>query len=203
MELKNVKRGRISDYAKKFKKAQFIAGKTPWAVKCDCAFPSATQNEVNGNDAKTLIKNGCKLVAEGANMPSTPEAVEQFVKAKLMYGPGKAANAGGVATSGLEMSQNSIRLSWTRDEVDQKLHGIMCAIQPQGQLRHGRKHRRLPEGRECHGRSGSCINEHPLRWGGFKPALSKQKKHRNYSGAFLFHALALLRQSKPVYGALT
>ena len=131
MELKNVKRGRISDYAKKFKKAQFIAGKTPWAVKCDCAFPSATQNEVNGNDAKTLIKNGCKLVAEGANMPSTPEAVEQFVKAKLMYGPGKAANAGGVATSGLEMSQNSIRLSWTREEVDQKLHGIMCAIHQQ------------------------------------------------------------------------
>ena len=131
MELKNVKRGRISDYAKKFKKAQFTAGKTPWAVTCDCAFPSATQNEVNGTDAKTLIKNGCKLVAEGANMPSTPEAVEQFVKAKLMYGPGKAANAGGVATSGLEMSQNSIRLSWTRDEVDQKLHGIMCAIHQQ------------------------------------------------------------------------
>jgi glutamate dehydrogenase (NADP+) len=131
MELKNVKRGRISDYAKKFKKAQFTAGKTPWGVKCDCAFPSATQNELNGNDAKTLIKNGCTLVAEGANMPSTPEAVEQFIKAKLMYGPGKAANAGGVATSGLEMSQNSIRMSWTREEVDQKLHGIMCAIHQQ------------------------------------------------------------------------
>jgi glutamate dehydrogenase (NADP+) len=131
MQLKNVKRGRISEYAKKFKKAKFVEGKRPWSVPCDCAFPSATQNELDGNDAKLLLKNGCKLVSEGANMPSTPDAVEQFIKAKLMYGPGKAANAGGVATSGLEMSQNSIRLSWTREEVDQKLHGIMCAIHQQ------------------------------------------------------------------------
>ncbi len=131
MQLKNVKRGRISEYAKKFKKAQFFEGKRPWSVACDCAFPCATQNELDGNDAKLLLKNGCKLVSEGANMPSTPDAVEQFIKAKLMYGPGKAANAGGVATSGLEMSQNSIRLSWTREEVDQKLHGIMCAIHQQ------------------------------------------------------------------------
>lgn len=131
MQLKNVKRGRISEYAKKFKKAKFVEGKRPWSVPCDCAFPSATQNELDGNDAKLLLKNGCMLVSEGANMPSTPDAVEQFIKAKLMYGPGKAANAGGVATSGLEMSQNSIRLSWTREEVDHKLHGIMCAIHQQ------------------------------------------------------------------------
>ena len=127
MELKNVRRGRISEYAKKFG-CEFVAGKRPWLVKCDCAFPSATQNEIDGNDAATLLKNGCTLIAEGANMPSTPEAIDQFLKAKILYGPGKAANAGGVATSGLEMSQNSQRLAWTRDEVDARLKGIMQSI---------------------------------------------------------------------------
>ncbi len=128
MDLKNVKRGRIAEYAKKFPKATYVAGKRPWEVKCDCAFPSATQNEISGADAETLVKNGCKLVAEGANMPSTPEAIEVFQKAKILYAPGKASNAGGVATSGLEMSQNSMRLSWTRDEVDARLKGIMKSI---------------------------------------------------------------------------
>jgi glutamate dehydrogenase (NADP+) len=127
MELKNVRRGRISEYAKKFG-CEFVAGKRPWGIKCDAAFPSATQNEISGDEAATLLKNGCKLVAEGANMPSTPEAIDQFLKAKIMYGPGKAANAGGVATSGLEMSQNSLRLSWTREEVDARLKGIMQSI---------------------------------------------------------------------------
>ena len=128
MDLKNVKRGRISEYAKKFPKATYTAGQRPWSVKCDCAFPSATQNEISGKDAEALVKNGCKLVAEGANMPSTPEAIEIFQKNKLLYAPGKASNAGGVATSGLEMSQNSIRLSWPREEVDAKLKGIMKSI---------------------------------------------------------------------------
>ncbi|HNY20960.1 MAG TPA: NADP-specific glutamate dehydrogenase [Treponemataceae bacterium] len=128
MDLKNVKRGRISEYAKKFPKATYTAGQRPWSVKCDCAFPSATQNEISGKDAEALVKNGCKLVAEGANMPSTPEAIEVFQKNKLLYAPGKASNAGGVATSGLEMSQNSIRLSWPREEVDAKLKGIMKSI---------------------------------------------------------------------------
>jgi len=130
MELKNVRRGRIREYTDKFG-GQYLEGKRPWDVKCDCAFPSATQNEVDGNDAKTLLKNGCTLVAEGANMPSTPEAVDQFIAAKILYGPGKAANAGGVATSGLEMSQNSMRLKWSREEVDKKLQGIMAAIHQQ------------------------------------------------------------------------
>lgn len=127
MELKNIRRGRISEYAEKFG-CEFVAGKTPWGVKCDCAFPSATQNEVNENDAKTLIANGCMLVSEGANMPSTPDAIEVYIKAKILYGPGKAANAGGVATSGLEMTQNSMRLPWSREEVDAKLHQIMINI---------------------------------------------------------------------------
>ena len=127
LDLKNVRRGRIQEYAKKFG-CEFVAGKRPWVVKCDAAFPSATQNEIDGGDADTLLKNGCTVIAEGANMPSTPEAVEKFIKAKVLYGPGKAANAGGVATSGLEMSQNSMRLSWTREEVDAKLKGIMQAI---------------------------------------------------------------------------
>jgi glutamate dehydrogenase (NADP+) len=131
MELKNVKRGRISEYAKKFKSAKYLEGKRPWGVKCDVALPSATQNEVDVNDAKELIKNGCFVVSEGANMPSTPEAIEVFQKAKICYGLGKAANAGGVATSGLEMSQNSLRLSWSREEVDAKLLGIMQAIHAQ------------------------------------------------------------------------
>jgi len=130
LELKNVRRGRIKEYADKFG-AKYIDGKRPWDIKCDCAFPSATQNEINGDDAKTLLKNGCYLVAEGANMPSTPEAIEQFIAQKILYGPGKAANAGGVATSGLEMSQNSMRLSWTREEVDEHLHNIMIAIHKQ------------------------------------------------------------------------
>jgi glutamate dehydrogenase (NADP+) len=127
MDLKNVRRGRISEYTAKFG-GEYLEGKRPWVVPCQCAFPSATQNEIDGKDAKTLVANGCSLVAEGANMPSAPEAIECFLGAKTLYGPGKAANAGGVATSGLEMSQNSMRLSWGRDEVDQKLHQIMIAI---------------------------------------------------------------------------
>jgi len=131
MELKNVKRGRISEYVKEFKSATYIEGKRPWGVKCDVALPSATQNELDGNDAKELIKNGCTVVSEGANMPSTPEAIEVYQANKVLYGLGKAANAGGVATSGLEMSQNSLRLSWSREEVDAKLLGIMQAIHAQ------------------------------------------------------------------------
>jgi glutamate dehydrogenase (NADP+) len=127
MDLKNNKRGRIKEYADKYK-CEFHAGKTPWEVKCDIALPCATQNELNGKDAEILVKNGCKVVAEGANMPSTPEAVEVFLKNKVLFAPGKASNAGGVATSGLEMSQNSLRLSWTKEEVDQKLHSIMVNI---------------------------------------------------------------------------
>ncbi|HOX54598.1 MAG TPA: NADP-specific glutamate dehydrogenase [Candidatus Omnitrophota bacterium] len=127
LELKNVKRGRIKEYADKFK-CQYQEGKNPWGVTCDIAFPSATQNEISKADAEKLVKNGCMCVAEGANMPSTPEAIEVFQKAKILYGPGKAANAGGVATSGLEMSQNSQRLSWSREEVDDKLHNIMVSI---------------------------------------------------------------------------
>ena len=111
MDLKNVKRGRIRDYTDKFKGSTYIAGKRPWGVKCDVALPSATQNEIDANDAKTLVANGCVCVAEGANMPTEPEAIEVFLQKKILYGPGKAANAGGVATSGLEMSQNSLRLS--------------------------------------------------------------------------------------------
>ena len=130
LELKNVRRGRIREYAEKFG-AEYLEGKRPWGIKCDCAFPSATQNEVDGDDAKTLLKNGCTLVAEGANMPSTPEASEQYIANKILYGPAKAANAGGVATSGLEMSQNSLRLSWTSEEVDERLHNIMIAIHNQ------------------------------------------------------------------------
>jgi len=127
MELKNLRRGRIKEYADKFG-AEYMEAKRPWCIPCDCAFPSATQNEIDGDDARELLKNGCALVCEGANMPSTPEAVEQFLAAKILYGPGKAANAGGVATSGLEMSQNAMRLSWTREEVDERLHNIMIAI---------------------------------------------------------------------------
>jgi len=130
MDLKNVKRGRIKEYADEFG-VKYVEGKRPWEVKCDIALPSATQNEVDVNDAKTLINNGCMCVSEGANMPSTPDAVDVFLNNKILYGPGKAANAGGVATSGLEMSQNSLRLSWTREEVDEKLHNIMKAIHEQ------------------------------------------------------------------------
>lgn len=127
MHLKNVKRGRIKEYADKFK-VHYHEGARPWFVKCDVALPCATQNEVSGDDAKTLVKNGCICVSEGANMPSTPEAIEVYQNAKILYGPGKAANAGGVATSGLEMSQNSLRLSWSREEVDDRLHKIMQSI---------------------------------------------------------------------------
>lgn len=130
LELKNVRRGRIKECAEKFG-AEYIEGKRPWGIKCDCALPSATQNEIDVNDAKTLLKNGCTLVAEGANMPSTPEAIEHYIANKILYGPAKAANAGGVATSGLEMSQNSMRLSWTHEEVDERLHNIMIAIHKQ------------------------------------------------------------------------
>ncbi len=127
MELKNVRRGRIKEYADKYK-VQYFDGQRPWGIPCDCAFPSATQNEIEKSDAETLVKNGCKLVAEGANMPTTPEGVEIFIKAKLLYAPGKAANAGGVATSGLEMSQNAMRLAWPKEEVDGRLKNIMQAI---------------------------------------------------------------------------
>jgi len=127
MELKNVKRGRIKEYATKYN-CKYVEGRWPWEVKCDCAFPSATQNEVHESDAKQLVKNGCILVAEGANMPTMPEAIKIFQQAKILYGPGKASNAGGVATSGLEMSQNSLRLSWSREEVDNRLHDIMVKI---------------------------------------------------------------------------
>ncbi len=128
MDLKNVRRGRISEYAEKFPGVEYRAGARPWDVPCQCAFPSATQNEISGEDAKTLLANGCYVVSEGANMPTVPEGVDLFVEQKILYGPGKAANAGGVATSGLEMSQNSMRMAWTREEVDGKLHGIMKAI---------------------------------------------------------------------------
>jgi glutamate dehydrogenase (NADP+) len=128
MELKNVKRGRISEYADHFEGATFHEGQRPWGVKVDVALPSATQNELNGEEATTLLSNGCICVAEGANMPSTPEAIEAFHGAKILFSPGKASNAGGVATSGLEMSQNSLRLSWTSEEVDEKLHNIMISI---------------------------------------------------------------------------
>lgn len=128
MELKNVKRGRIEEYAKQFTSAKFIAGKRPWEVKVDIALPCATQNELNGDEARMLVANGVICVAEGANMPSTPEAIAAFQQAQILFSPGKASNAGGVATSGLEMSQNSLRLSWSAEEVDAKLHGIMVSI---------------------------------------------------------------------------
>ena len=128
MNLKNVTRGRIKEYCDKYTEAQFFEGKRPWEVKCDIALPSATENEVNGEEAKMLISNGCICVSEGANMPSTPEAIEVYIDKKILYGPGKAANAGGVATSGLEMPQNSLRMSWTREEVDSRLHNIMVNI---------------------------------------------------------------------------
>jgi glutamate dehydrogenase (NADP+) len=130
MHLKNSKRGRIKECAKDFD-CKYFEAQTPWNVKCDIAFPSATQNEISESDAKTLVKNGCIAVGEGANMPTTPEGVEVFQKAKILYAPGKASNAGGVATSGLEMSQNSMRLSWTREEVDTRLHDIMISIHEQ------------------------------------------------------------------------
>jgi glutamate dehydrogenase (NADP+) len=153
LELKNVKRGRIRDYADRYKKAIFMPTDVQlehsplWNIKADCAFPSATQNEITAKDAANMIKNGIKLVAEGANMPSTLEATKLFLEAKILYGPAKAANAGGVATSGLEMSQNSARISWSREEVDDKLHKIMIAI-----------HRNCYETAEKYGTHGNLVN---------------------------------------------
>ncbi len=153
MELKNIKRGRVREYADRFKKALFMPTDMKldhnplWALKGDCAFPSATQNEINAKDAANLIANGCKLVSEGANMPSTLDATKLFLEAKVLYGPAKAANAGGVATSGLEMSQNSARLSWTREEVDDRLHKIMIAI-----------HKNCYETAETYGTPGNLVN---------------------------------------------
>jgi glutamate dehydrogenase (NADP+) len=153
MDLKNVRRGRIREYADKYKKAVFMPTDIKmdynplWNIKADCAFPSATQNEINAKDAANLIKNGVKVVAEGANMPSTLEATKQFLDAKVLYGPAKAANAGGVATSGLEMAQNSARLCWTREEVDDRLHKIMIEI-----------HRNCFETAEKYGTPGNLVN---------------------------------------------
>jgi len=153
MELKNVKRGRISEYADKFKGAVYtpVAPKAEsnplWNHKAHCAFPSATQNEINAKDAANLLKNGVYVVSEGANMPTVPDGVEQFVKAGILYGPGKAANAGGVATSGLEQSQNALRLSWTREEVDNRLHGIMKSI-----------HKQCVDAAKAYGTPGNYVN---------------------------------------------
>jgi len=153
LELKNVKRGRIRDYSDRYKKAIFMPTDVKlehhplWNIKADCAFPSATQNEITAKDAANLIKNGIKLVAEGANMPSTLEATKLFLDAQILYGPAKAANAGGVATSGLEMSQNSARISWTREEVDDKLHKIMTSI-----------HRNCFETADKYGTPGNLVN---------------------------------------------
>ncbi|NPD83298.1 NADP-specific glutamate dehydrogenase [Lentimicrobium sp. L6] len=127
MELKNVKRGRIKEYAEKFG-CEYHEGQRPWIIKCDVALPCATQNEINGEEAQTLVDNGCYCISEGANMPSTPDAITVYIDSKILYGPGKAANAGGVAVSGLEMTQNSQRLAWTREEVDAKLDSIMIDI---------------------------------------------------------------------------
>ncbi len=153
LELKNVKRGRIRDYSDRYKKAIFMPTDVKlehnplWNIKADCAFPSATQNEITAKDAANLLKNGIKLVAEGANMPSTLEATKLFLDAKILYGPAKAANAGGVATSGLEMAQNSARLNWTREEVDDRLHKIMISI-----------HRNCYETAEKYGTPGNLVN---------------------------------------------
>jgi glutamate dehydrogenase (NADP+) len=153
MDLKNVRRGRIKEYADKFKGATYAAidpklDYNPlWNVKAQCAFPSATQNEINGKDAANLLKNGVYVVSEGANMPTTPDGVNLFIERKILYGPGKAANAGGVATSGLEMSQNSMRMSWSREEVDQKLHTIMKNI-----------HKACVEAAAKYGTQGNYVN---------------------------------------------
>lgn len=153
MELKNVRRGRIKEYAEKYKGVTYTS-RDPnldynplWDIKADCAFPSATQNEINEKDAQNLMKNGVILVSEGANMPSTPEAIEIFLEHKILYGPGKAANAGGVATSGLEMAQNALHMQWTREEVDEKLHNIMKNI-----------HRQCVETAEAFGTPGNYVN---------------------------------------------
>ncbi len=143
--LKNVRRGRIREYADQFG-VEYRPDANPWSIPCDCAFPSASQNELDGNDAKALLSNGCRLVSEGANMPSTPEAVDMFLEAGIFYGPGKAANAGGVSTSGLEMSQNSMRLNWSREEVDSRLREIMVNI-----------HRNCRETAEAFGMPGNYV----------------------------------------------
>ena len=127
MDLKNIQRGRIKEYAVKYA-CKYYAGKRPWSVKCDVALPCATENEIHGDDAALLLKNGCEVISEGANMPSTPEAIQVYHEARILYAPGKASNAGGVAVSGLEMAQNSMRLNWTREEVDGRLHTIMKSI---------------------------------------------------------------------------
>ncbi len=153
MELKNVKRGRIKEYKDKYPKAQYVeadasADHNPlWDVKADVALPSATQNEINGKDAQNLINNGCRVVSEGANMPTTPDGVDLFLENKILYGPGKAANAGGVAVSGLEMTQNSMRLSWSREEVDSKLQDIMRSI-----------HKNCNEAAAAYGTPGNYVN---------------------------------------------
>ena len=128
LELKNIRRGRISEYVKKYPHAQYFPGERPWRIPCDIALPCATQNEIDKNDAENLVKGGCFCIVEGANMPTTPEAIAVIQGAKLLYSPGKASNAGGVATSGLEMTQNSIRQKWTAEEVDEHLHRIMKSI---------------------------------------------------------------------------
>ena len=128
MDLKNNRRGRIKEYVDKYPEATFVEDQRPWSLAADVALPCATENEINGDEAKTLIENGCFCVAEGANMPSTPEAIEHFLEAQILFGPGKAANAGGVAVSGLEMTQNAMRITWTRKEVDDRLQMIMKEI---------------------------------------------------------------------------
>ncbi len=153
IDLKNVRRGRIKDYADKYKGVTYtpltsgLDHNPLWNIKADCAFPSATQNEINGKDAKNLVKNGVYVVAEGANMPTTAEGVDVFVDAKILFAPGKAANAGGVATSGLEMCQNSARLNWSRDEVDNRLHQIMKSI-----------HKTCVEAAQTYGTPGNYVN---------------------------------------------
>ncbi len=137
-QLKNERRGRISEYAEQFQGSSYLEGQRPWSVKCDAAFPCATQNEIDVEDARTLVKNGCACVSEGANMPATLEAVDVFLDAKILYAPGKAANAGGVGVSGLEMAQNSQFLKWQRDEVDQHLQQIMKSIH-EACVEHGRE----------------------------------------------------------------
>jgi glutamate dehydrogenase (NADP+) len=146
MELKNVRRGRIREYADKFPAVEYKEGERPWSVPCQCAFPSATENEISGEDAQTLVKNGCFVVSEGANMPTEPEGIDRFQSNGVLYGPGKAANAGGVAVSGLEMAQNSQFMNWTREEVDARLHQIMKAI-----------HRSAYETAEEYGKPGDYV----------------------------------------------
>ena len=146
MDLKNIQRRRIKEYASKFPGVKYIEGQRPWSVKCDCAFPSATQNEISAEDAKTLVANGCFVISEGANMPTEPAAIEIFIDAKTLYGPGKAANAGGVAVSGLEMSQNSQHITWPREEVDERLQIIMKSI-----------HTTISEAAEDYGHPGNLV----------------------------------------------